>query len=437
MSWLSNRSLQRRPPRRAAPRFVLACVFGLALGLCPSRSLVAESPASSPISPVQANNQADPTQAAIGRKSIVIAAVGDVILSAADQGILAPEEGRALFALVAPYLKARVVFANLEGVISDVGNTRKCAPSTTEAAALSEGDKARENGGNLANDEEPLEEEKRPADRCFVFRTPESYAPSLREAGLTLVSTANNHVYDYGQKAYDRMLGLLDTLGVAHSGETGSVGTQQLRDLRVALLAFTVYPRSNNLLDEASALALIRKTALAADILVVSMHIGAEGPEAAHITGEDERMFGEARGNPLRFAHRAIEAGADLILGHGPHVLRGLELYQGRLIAYSLGNFLTYAPINVSDRSGVAGILRVRLAPDGHFLEGEFVPTKQRFRHPPTLDAERSAWSYLNELARDFNDRGVHVDAEGQLVPPPSFRTEAAAAAPQALSASR
>ena len=78
------------------------------------------------------------------------------------------------------------------------------------------------------------------------------------------------------------------------------------------------------------------------DVVIVSFHGGAEGATVMHVPFTEEEYYGEPRGDVALFAHRMVDAGADLIVGHGPHVVRGIERYKDRLIAYSLGNFATF-----------------------------------------------------------------------------------------------
>ena len=81
--------------------------------------------------------------------------------------------------------------------------------------------------------------------------------------------------------------------------------------------------------------------------------------------GKDETFDGEDRGDVVRFAHAAIDAGADIVIGQGPHVPRAVELYRGHLIAYSLGNFWTYEGVMNYAVSGLGPVLEAWLAPDG------------------------------------------------------------------------
>ena len=103
--------------------------------------------------------------------------------------------------------------------------------------------------------------------------------------------------------------------------------------------------------------------------MIVGFHGGAEGATHQHVLEGDETFLGEDRGDLRRFTHAAIDAGADLVLGSGPHVVRAMEIYKGKLIAYSLGNFATYGPFNLNAENGLTLVLEAHLAPDGTFLQ--------------------------------------------------------------------
>src|SRR5205814_8299265 len=116
---------------------------------------------------------------------------------------------------------------------------------------------------------------------------------------------------------------------------------------------------------------------------------GAEGSDYQHVRTGIETFLGEQRGDPIRFAHAVVNAGADLVLGSGPHVLRAMEWYRGRLIAYSLGNFTGFHTLATSGVSGLSGILRVRLKADGTFAAGRLLPIALVGAGTPTHDPER------------------------------------------------
>ncbi|HEY0699796.1 MAG TPA: CapA family protein, partial [Micromonospora sp.] len=115
-----------------------------------------------------------------------------------------------------------------------------------------------------------------------------------------------------------------------------------------------------------------------------------------------------------------IDAGADLVVGHGPHVLRAMEFYQGRLIAYSLGNFAGGGgALSGRGRLGWGGVLKVSLAADGSWQGGEFVSTYMNSAGRPTLDPDRRGLDLLGSLCRsDFPSTGARFDDEGAISPP-------------------
>jgi hypothetical protein len=118
-----------------------------------------------------------------------------------------------------------------------------------------------------------------------------------------------------------------------------------------------------------------------------------------------------------RTSHTVIDAGADLVIGHGPHVLRPIELYRDRLIAYSLGNFATYYGISVTGIRGISGILTTRLDADGRFLEARFDSTVQLRPAGPSLDPERRAVTQVRELTNaSFPAGQLTIEDDGRLV---------------------
>src|SRR5207244_8285900 len=130
-------------------------------------------------------------------------------------------------------------------------------------------------------------------------------------------------------------------------------------------------------------------------LVIVSFHGGAEGASHQHVAEGDETFLGEDRGDLRRFTHAAIDAGAQLVLGSGPHVVRAMEIYQGKLIAYSLGNFATYGPFNLSGENGVSLLLEAHLGPDGSFIRGPAYPLKPEKPGGPKLDPAMSIMPIL------------------------------------------
>jgi hypothetical protein len=230
------------------------------------------------------------------------------------------------------------------------------------------------------------------------------------------MNLANNHAYDYGPDGLRQTIAALDRAGIAHTGRPGQVTVQKVGAIRVGLVGFASYPWAASLTDIAAAKRLVRKAARSADIVIVSMHAGAEGSDRQHVRSGTEIFLGENRGQVKRFSRAVIDAGADLVVGHGPHVLRGMEWYKVRLIAYSLGNFGGYKVFALGGPLSTSGILRVILRGDGTFETGRLVPTRLSGAGVPALDPSEAAHGVVRALSReDFGKRGVKVSGEGIL----------------------
>jgi poly-gamma-glutamate capsule biosynthesis protein CapA/YwtB (metallophosphatase superfamily) len=160
----------------------------------------------------------------------------------------------------------------------------------------------------------------------------------------------------------------------------------------------------------------VREAAMRADLVVVTMHAGAEGSDAEHVRPGVETYEGENRGDVVAFSHAVVDAGADLVIGHGPHVLRAMEWYRGRLIAYSLGNFAAYRNFVTHGAGGVSAVLRVTLRSDGRWVDGHLVPVELVGDGTPVPDREKEALGVVRRLSNeDFGRRGAGVEIDGRL----------------------
>ena len=211
---------------------------------------------------------------------------------------------------------------------------------------------------------------------CFAFRTPPSYARWLKGAGFTVMNLANNHAYDFGPSAQRETVAALTRVGLLNTGRPGTQATQTVGGQRVALLGFAPYKWADSLTDIARAKRRVREAAAHAEIVVVTFHGGAEGSDQTHVPSGTETFLGENRGDLRRFTHAVVDAGADLVVGSGPHVLRGMEVYRGRLIAYSMGNFGGYKVFGLGGRA-----LHER-RPAGDAVAGRAVPLGTVPAHP-------------------------------------------------------
>jgi len=161
----------------------------------------------------------------------------------------------------------------------------------------------------------------------------------------------------------------------------------------------------------------VKKAKQKADIVVISVHAGAEGTGALNVRNKTEFFYGENRGNMVLFSRTMIDAGADLILGHGPHVPRAMELYKGKLIAYSLGNFLGYRTLSTAGTLGQSLILDVKMTPKGDFVSGKIIPVQLDGRGVPAVDNKFRTVGLINRLTKsDFPNSGLIIDDKGQIL---------------------
>ena len=214
------------------------------------------------------------------------------------------------------------------------------------------------------------------------------------------MNLANNHAFDYGPSGQAQTLAALAKQRLAHTGRPGEIAYQQVGEIRVAVVGFAPYPWAQRLTDIPAARRLVKKAAANADVVIVTMHAGAEGTDHTHVRPGTETYLGENRGNVVAFSHAVVDAGADVVIGHGPHVLRGMEWYQGQLIAYSLGNFAGYKVFALGGPLSLSGILRVTLRGDGGFDSGTLVPTRLVGAGVPALDPAESAHGIVRTLSK-------------------------------------
>ncbi|MBI5582653.1 MAG: CapA family protein [Deltaproteobacteria bacterium] len=329
-------------------------------------------------------------------QEITIAAVGDIMMgSTTPHWWLPPDDGAALFESVNGYLKgADIVFGNLEGTLMDGGEPGKCQGSRSPW--------------------------------CFEFKTPTRYAQHLKNAGFNVLNIANNHAWDFGWEGVRSTLETLKGIGLQPAGGQ-ALASFEIRGKRVALAGFSYVPTlySYSLLEIGPAAEVVRKLKERFDLVIVSFHGGAEGKSAVQVPDRTETFLGENRGQVIRFSRAMIDAGADLVLGHGPHVLRAMELYKGKLVAYSLGNFLTYGYFNLKGPNGLSAILKIRLeASTGRFLDGDLFPVKLSRGGIPEADPEEESVRIVHRLSRNPLFSGDLMVCEGgRLFPGDGFKT--------------
>ena len=347
-------------------------------------------------------------------EAISIAAVGDIMLASPfpDDTRMPPNDGAGMLDAVAPILSAAdIAFGNMEGPIVDDGVSEKCKPKAPKPEAAAPTPTPTPDPSATPKKPEPV--------RCYAFRMPTRYAKYLKEAGFDIMSVANNHALDFGQAGQVSTMRTLDSIGIKHAGAGRAklaYTIVEVKGRKVAFLGFahnTVSPNVNDLL---AARRLVQAADRAADIVVVSFHGGAEGAAFQRVPKQTEIFFGEKRGNLPLFARTVIDAGADLVLGHGPHVLRGMEIYKDRLIAYSLGNFATYGWFSLKGPTALTMILEANLALDGKFLGGKIHAGRQEGRGIPALDPSGEAIKTVRALSKaDFGATAPKIADDGAI----------------------
>ncbi|NOG96650.1 MAG: CapA family protein [Ignavibacteriae bacterium] len=332
----------------------------------------------------------------ISSTSISVAAVGDIMMGTDyPRNRLPANDGRDLMIEVEDILKsADITFGNLEGTLLDGGEPEK---------------------------------ECRDTNTCYIFRTPTHYVNNLSNAGFDVLSLANNHAFDFGAIGYDTTAKLLDQKGIKHSGKLGGGVKWRKNNLSIGFIAFAPNDGCNQILDLHTARKKVSKLNDSCDIVIVSFHGGAEGTDAMHIADSMEIYYNELRGNVIQFAHAVVQAGADLVIGHGPHVPRAMEIFNDRLIAYSLGNFCTYKGFSVSGAKGLAPILMANLNPKGKFLGGKITSARQVRPKGPVPDSSEEAFSLIKFLTEtDFENSKIIFFDDGSFynksIKPPKIR---------------
>ena len=313
--------------------------------------------------------------------TVTVIAVGDIMFGTnfPNTGTLPPNDGRDLMKpFTAELLDADITFGNSEGVFLDAGGVSK---------------------GSGAN--------------VYCFREPTRYAQYFADNGFDLLSVANNHVADFGEAGMQSTVATLKSLPLHFAGlENYPTAIMTVRNIKIGLAAFAPHKGCIQLNDYAAAIASVQQLKKQCDIVMVSFHGGAEGRNATHVPKQTEIFFGQNRGNVYQFAHTMIDAGADIVVGHGPHVARAMELYKNKFIAYSLGNFCTYGKFSLSGVSGIAPLLKIYVNEKGDFLKGHITSVKQLGEGGPLADEEFGAFNLI-KLLTETDIPGNHLKFTG------------------------
>lgn len=316
--------------------------------------------------------------------SVTIKAVGDIIMGTNYPRTRMPEDWQYFFDAIKFHLgEADLVFGNFESTLTEVPRSSK-------------------------NISRPM---------TFAFRSPPWYASVLRAAGFDVLNVANNHSLDFFEQGFNDTITNIESEGMIAVGRKGDIQYTEVDGITVAFIGFSYLGVHNTVHDLDAAGALVQEAEQNADVVVISVHAGKEGTDAVFSRNQNEYFYSENRGNLVHFSRTVVDYGADLVLGHGPHVPRAVELYNNRLIAYSLGNFLGYRTLSTQGPLGLSMILQVSMDGDGQFLTGRIIPAALDSNGVPYLDNHfGSVILVRNATRRDFPETPLVIDDLGNIL---------------------
>ncbi|MEV0650874.1 CapA family protein [Phytomonospora sp. NPDC050363] len=346
----------------------------------PSPAVTVNAPLGGP--PAAAESTSTP---APPKKTVTITGTGDIILGSAPDD-LPPGDAEGFFERASGVLTGDLLIGNFEGTLTEREKSSKCKPK---------------------------------AENCAAFRMPPGYAEVIADAGFDVLNLANNHALDYGGEGLADTRTHLNDAGIEYTGMRGEYAELTVDGVEIAVVGVSPYAWSQDMHDLEGTAALVEAAAERNDLVVVSMQAGGEGADKDHVVPGAEMFLGEDRGDVMAFSRAVIDAGADLVVGHGPHVMRGMEFYKGRLIAYSLGNFAGYRVLSTEGNRGVGGVLAVTLTIDGDWAGGVLRATRMVDGGYPAADPDNTAHETCNRLSRDdFGATAALVTEGGRITPP-------------------
>ena len=318
-------------------------------------------------------------------QTLNIAMTGDVMMGTTFPSIMLPaNDGRDLFRDAKDVLvSADLTLGNLEGAICNGGRSTK---------------------GTGPN--------------SYAFRTPTSYGHLLKEAGYDFMSMANNHANDFGLEGIESTERVLQQQDILYSGIAGRVESTiiERKGLTIGLCAFGHNSYTLKHTDLNTVGRIVDELVSCCDLVIVSFHGGAEGRTKNHLPYGPETFLGENRGSLRQLAHFCIDHGADIVYGHGPHVVRAMEVYKGRFIAYSLGNFCTPYNVSLTGISGYAPVVEINIRPDGSFIDGKIHSFLQTRGVGPRHDPAESVAREIRSLSlADIPESQATIDVHGNI----------------------
>lgn len=361
----------RRLALAAMAAWTVAAVAAVTVIVAQGRGQSSEGPGASP----PGTGHSPQAQAArLARARVTITDVGNMNFGAS--GKYPPGGPGPLLAGVTRHLRSQLTVATLQTTLGTGGAT-KCAAGVAS---------------------------------CYAFQAPPGYAVAVHRAGFAALNLAGSHADDAGRLGLRQTSDALRHAHLRYTGRPAQTTYLIRRHVRIALLGFAPYQYTRNQLALRAAVGAVRKASAHSDVVIVFMHANGEG-------------VGTRSDDPINFAHAVVRAGADLVLGSGPHALRGMQWYHGRLIAYSMGNFAGYYTLGLSGPGAQSAILRLRLRGNGKFVSGRVTPLRLTGPGIPAVDPARAEIRLLNSLSRaEFGPSAVRITPTGRILAPPGSR---------------
>lgn len=234
--------------------------------------------------------------------------------------------------------------------------------------------------------------------RSYAFRFPPATARLMKDAHFHAVNVANNHSNDFGPVGFEDTRRHLAAVGIETTGKKGSYVIREVKGLRVGLIGFAHYARFNNIIDIEESQRLISAVKAKTDLVIVTHQGGAEGDSAASLRDGTEMFLGENRGDVRAFVKAAVAAGAGLVVGHGPHVLRAAECVDDTPVLHSIGNFVSVGGLSIRSLSNVTVMIEALFDAKGAFKAVRVIPAAFGGNKLPDYDDSGRGLLLLNYL---------------------------------------
>ena len=257
---------------------------------------------------------------------------------------------------------------------------------------------------------------------CYALRMPLAAADAIRRVNakaIVVANLANNHARDAGAEGLAETVRALRDAGVVVTGidSLATVVTTPAGDT-VAILGFSTSTELTDLRDLDAVRRHVTRAAASYPRVVVTMHQGAEGVTAQRTLDSTEMFLKGSRGNPVAFARTSTDAGAHLVIGHGPHVVRAVEWRNGALVVYSLGNLVTYGPFSHREPMRRGAVVCATVDGNGGVHDAVMRPTVQRAPGRMSADRGRRALHIADSLSKlDFPKTGARIARDGTVRP--------------------